>query len=84
VLHELLDLVDPLGLEHVLLDGFHSDHETSHVFDKDVVSCNLKLILLERGGALRVNNSEAPLHPSILQLGKGLVLVEWTRSRFET
>lgn len=40
VLDELLDLVDPLRLQHVLLDGLHSDHEARDILDQDVVTCD--------------------------------------------
>ena len=40
MLDELLELVDPLGLEHVLLDRLDSDHEPRHILNENIVACD--------------------------------------------
>lgn len=52
VLDELLDLVDPLRLQHVLVDRLDGNHEPRHVLNQDIVACDEQLIFLNAGGML--------------------------------
>ena len=40
MLDELFDLVFPLGFEHDFLDGLHSNHQTVHILNEDVITGN--------------------------------------------
>ena len=40
MLDELLNLVDPLGFQHVLFYRLDGNHQACHVFDQDVVARN--------------------------------------------
>lgn len=46
MLNELLDLIDPLRLEHVFLDALDGDHQTRHVLDQDIIARDQQLIRL--------------------------------------
>jgi hypothetical protein len=80
VLDELLQLEDPLGLQHVLLDGLDRNHEPRHVLDQDVVACDEQLLFLD--GALE--RGEQLLLPVLLMGGEarplpkvvGLILLD--------
>ena len=44
VLNKLFNLILPGGLQHDFLDGLHSDHQSVHVLDQDVISRDKKLL----------------------------------------
>lgn len=72
MLYEFFDLVDPLGFEHVLLDGPDCAHQTGHVLDEDVVSCNEQLFLLDL--LLRLPSLVESRQQLLLSLSADLIL----------
>ena len=65
VLDELLDLVDPLRLQHALLDGLDGDHQARDVLDEDVVASDQQLVLLDVASLSLRDASRAALHRSV-------------------
>lgn len=65
VLDELLDLVDPLCLQHALLDGLDGDHQAGDVLDEDVVASDQQLVLLDVASLSLRDASGATLHRSV-------------------
>lgn len=48
VLYELLDLVHPLRLQHILFHAPNGYHQTGNILDQDIVSSDQKLLTLFR------------------------------------
>ena len=42
MLDELFNLMLPLRFKHNFLDRLHCDHQSVHIFNEDVISCNKK------------------------------------------